>query len=278
MTHSSDSDAWKDLDDFDPEFATELRNNQIGLVTYVFTPFYMKATSYSCWPVFVIPYNLPPHLCMKYYYIFLSLIIPSLDHPGKWLNVMVQTLIDDLKKLWEGVKANDCYKKESFTLHVAYLWSIHDFMAYNLFARWSCHGILTWPICGKDTDCFRFEFGGKICYFDYHRCFLPQTHPYRFEVNTFMKGTIVTKGPPRCLSGLEIESMLNNLKENESGDGYIGYEIEHNWTHKCGLWGLPYVKVLILMHKIDIMHQEHNVGESILSTCMNLGDKTKENI
>jgi hypothetical protein len=32
------------------------------------------------------------------------------------------------------------------------------------------------------------------------------------------------------------------------------------------------------MHNIDVMHQERNVGESILSTCMNLGDKTKDNI
>jgi hypothetical protein len=30
----------------------------------------------------------------------------------------------------------------------------------------------------------------------------------------------VTKGSPRRLSGLEIEAMLNNLKEKESGDGY----------------------------------------------------------
>jgi hypothetical protein len=31
------------------------------------------------------------------------------------------------------------------------------------------------------------------------------------------------------------------------------------------------------MHNIDIMHQEYNVGESILSTCMAFMDKTKEN-
>jgi hypothetical protein len=33
-----------------------------------------------------------------------------------------------------------------------------------------------------------------------------------------------------------------------------------------------------IMHNIDVMHQERNVGESILSTCMNLGNKTKDNI
>ena len=52
----------------------------------------------------------------------------------------------------------------------------------------------------------------------------------------------------------------------------------HNWTHICGLWELPYVKALILMHNIDVMHQERNVSKSIISTCMDMSDKTKDNI
>jgi hypothetical protein len=55
MTHSSDSDAWKALDDFDPEFVSEARNIQIRLATDGFTPFNTNTTSYSCWPVFAIP-------------------------------------------------------------------------------------------------------------------------------------------------------------------------------------------------------------------------------
>jgi hypothetical protein len=31
------------------------------------------------------------------------------------------------------------------------------------------------------------------------------------------------------------------------------------------------------MHNIDVTHQERNVGESILSTCMAFADKTKDN-
>jgi hypothetical protein len=34
---------------------------------------------------------------------------------------------------------------------------------------------------------------------------------------------------------------------------------------------------LILMHHIDVMHQERNMDESIISTCMGLLGKTKEN-
>jgi hypothetical protein len=82
---------------------------------------------------------------------------------------MMRPLIEELKTLWEGVEAYDCYKKQKFNLRAAFLWSIHDFMAYGIFARWSCHGILTCPICVEDTLCFRLKFGGKICYFDCHR-------------------------------------------------------------------------------------------------------------
>jgi hypothetical protein len=67
----------------------------------------------------------------------------------------------------------------------------------------------------------------------------------------------------------------NSRKEN--GDEFVGYGNEHNWTHKCALWELPYAKALILMHNIDVMHREHNVGESILSTCMAFAEKTKDN-
>jgi hypothetical protein len=37
------------------------------------------------------------------------------------------------------------------------------------------------------------------------------------------------------------------------------------------------MSVLILMYNIDVMHQECNMGESIISTCMGFLDKTKDN-
>jgi hypothetical protein len=57
--------------------------------------------------------------------------------------------------------------------------------------------------------------------------------------------------------------MLDKLVLDKNGDELVGYGKEHNWTHKCGLWELPYANTLILMHNIDVMHQECNVGESI---------------
>jgi hypothetical protein len=71
--------------------------------------------------------------------------------------------------------------------------------------------------------------------------------------------------------------MLDNLVLNKEVNGFVGYGNDHNWTHKCALWELMYAKALILLHNIDIMHHERNVGESILSTCMSFTDKTKDN-
>jgi hypothetical protein len=116
-----------------------------------------------------------------------------------------------------------------------------------------------------------------ISYFDCHRCFLPLDHEFRLDSDTFKKGNIILEGPPGRLSGAEIAEMLDNLVLNKEGNGFVGYGNDHNLTHKCALWELLYAKALILMHNIDVMHQEYNVGENILSTCMSFADKIKDN-
>jgi hypothetical protein len=97
MVHPSDSEAWKALDDIDADFSRDSRNVRIGLVTDEFLPYNTSVVSYSCWPIFSIPYNLPPSLCMKYEYMFLCLNIPGPDYPGIRLNVMLKPLIEELK-------------------------------------------------------------------------------------------------------------------------------------------------------------------------------------
>jgi hypothetical protein len=156
--------------------------------------------------------------------------------------------------LWQGVEAYDYDQKQKFNLQVVYLWSAHDFKAYNIFLGWSCNGLLTCPICMKETSCFHLKFGGKISYFDCHRCFLPLDHEFRLDSNTFKKSNIILEGPPRHLSDPEIVDMLDNLVLNKEGNGFVGYGNDHNWTHKCALWELPYAKALILMHNIDVIH------------------------
>jgi hypothetical protein len=62
MVHPSDSEAWKALDDSDPDFARDARKVHIGLAIDGFTLYNTSASSYSSWHVFAISYNLPPAL------------------------------------------------------------------------------------------------------------------------------------------------------------------------------------------------------------------------
>jgi hypothetical protein len=94
LAHLADTDAWEALDSFDSCFADEVWNVRFGLATDGFSPFNLTAPSYSCWPVFAVPYNLPPTLCMKYEFIFLCLVIPGPDHAGTKIDVMMRPLIE----------------------------------------------------------------------------------------------------------------------------------------------------------------------------------------
>jgi hypothetical protein len=73
--------------------------------------------------------------------------------------------------------------------------------------------------------------------------------------------------------------MMDKLTPDPERARYFeGYEETHNWTHKCALWELPYMTTLILMHNIDVIHQQRNMGESIISTCMDFLGKIKDNM
>jgi hypothetical protein len=83
------------------------------------------------------------------------------------------------------------------------------------------------------------------------------------QKDRFRKDTVVKKGPPKHLSGSESAENLSKLVLNREGNGYEGYGKEHNWTHICVLCELPYAHALILMHNIDVMHQERNAQEVV---------------
>ena len=112
------------------EKALEARNVRVALETDGSNPYGMAAASYTCWPMFVIPLNLPPGVLFQRQNIFLSLIIP--EHPGNNLSVYMEPLIDDLIHAWEeGVWTYDRATKKNFKMHVWYHYSLHDFLAYG---------------------------------------------------------------------------------------------------------------------------------------------------
>jgi hypothetical protein len=74
MVHSSDGESWKHNNLIRLDFALEPRNIQVAIATDGFNPFVFGAPC-SCWPVFVIPLNMFPALCMKEKNILLSLVL-----------------------------------------------------------------------------------------------------------------------------------------------------------------------------------------------------------
>lgn len=97
-------------------------------------------------------------------------------------------------------------------------------MAY--FLGWSVHDNLICPMrmC-KNTDWFCVQFGGKIFYFDCHRCFLSWNHTVRIERNTYKEilSSFITR---KRLNGAEIANMPNKLVLTPKIKEFIGFEIE----------------------------------------------------
>jgi len=99
LRHLVDAKAWKSFDKSFPNFATYTRNVRLGLCSDGFTSYANINSTYSIWPLFLVPYNLPPWMCMKKPYTMLNMIVPRKTAPGTDIDVYLQPLIDELKLL-----------------------------------------------------------------------------------------------------------------------------------------------------------------------------------
>ncbi|GKB79604.1 transposon, En/Spm-like protein [Tanacetum coccineum] len=161
LSHPSDGEAWKNFDQRHPQFAAELRNVRLGLCTDGFTPFGMSPTTYSCWPVIVTPYNLPPWMCMKIPYMFSTLIILGPHSPKNNIDVFLEPLIDELIQLWsDGVDIYDAFRENNFKLKVALMCTINDFPAHGMLSGCNTHGRLSCPTVGRSSG-LRYEMSEK---------------------------------------------------------------------------------------------------------------------
>ncbi|KAH7846799.1 hypothetical protein Vadar_018298 [Vaccinium darrowii] len=113
MRHPTDTPVWKSFDSQYEDFTAEPRNVRLGLASDGFNPYGNMSTSYSIWPVILIPYNLLPSMCMKPNNFILSLVILGPRAPTKDIDVYLQPLVDELKELWEvGVETYDLKQRK----------------------------------------------------------------------------------------------------------------------------------------------------------------------
>ena len=107
---------WKKINHLYPKIGKDSRNVRLGLAIDGMNHFGNLSTKHSPWPILLVIYNLPPLLFMKQKYM-LSMIISGPRQPGNDINVYLNPLIEDLRKLWdEGVDMFDSYQNEKFKL------------------------------------------------------------------------------------------------------------------------------------------------------------------
>ncbi|XP_056697353.1 uncharacterized protein [Spinacia oleracea] len=285
ISHPADGEAWKKFDQRYEEFAKDPRSVRLGLASDGFNPYRLMNTSYSTWPVILIPYNLPPWLCMKSTSFILSLIIPGKSGPGMDIDVYLQPLIHELKLLWEGVDAFDAHSGKSFKMRAALHSTINDFPAYAMLSGWSTKGYKACPSCA-DSGC-AYSFGGKIVY-PVARKWLPADHPYRSQANLF-DGKEEHGFAPVPLSGTEIlkqqervkyvygkskivskkRGRLDNDEIEEDDDGQDDVD-KALWKKKSKLFELEYWEYNPLRHNLDVMHIEKNVCDNFLGTLLDM--------
>ncbi|KAI5335862.1 hypothetical protein L3X38_025996 [Prunus dulcis] len=264
MSHPADSPSWKLLDDKWSEFGNEPRNLRLALSSNGFNPHSSLSSRYSCWPVILVTYNLPPWLCMKRKFMMLTLLISGPKQPGNDIDVYLEPLIDDLKSLWVGIRGvYDAHNGEYFTLRAALMWTINDFPAYGNLSGCVVKGYKACPICGDDTPSHSLKNGHKICYIG-HRKWLPINHPYRRQRAAF-NGKPEYGISPEPLTREEVLHMVEN------GDRVC-------WKKKSIFFDLEYWKYLPVRHALDVMHIEKNVCDSIIGTLLEIPGKNKDGI
>ena len=277
LRHPADSEEWKDFDRCYPDFAKDPRNVRLGLATDGFNPFGNMSTSYSMWPMVMMPYNMEPWNCMKDPFFMMTLLIPGSNAPGKEIDVYMRPLIDELNELWEnGVLTYDASTQQTFRMHAAVMWTINDFPAYGNLSGWSTKGYLSCPPCNEDALSQRLRI--KISYLG-HRRYLPEDHTLRRS--KAFNG--MSENQTRSLE-LPVEKVLNQLNclsnakfgKHPSNKKRPRDPTELNWTKKSILYELPYWKTLKLRHNLDVMHIEKNICDNLLGTILNMDGKNKD--
>ncbi|XP_074347059.1 uncharacterized protein LOC141719289 [Apium graveolens] len=119
-------------------------------------------------------------------FMMLTILVSGPHEPGNDVDIYLQPLIDDLKKLWEEGEPNvyDAYTKSYFSLKAILLWTINDFPAYGNLSECVNKGYMCCPVCADDTVSKYLSHSRKMCY-QGHRRYLARNHPYRKQKAAF---------------------------------------------------------------------------------------------
>nr|XP_025662175.1 uncharacterized protein LOC112757838 [Arachis hypogaea] len=283
MVHPRDGEAWKTFDLTHREFGLQPRNVRLGLVSDGFNPYRSMSSTHSIWPIFLIPYNLPPWMCMKHTSFILSMVIPGKHSLGNNIDIYLKPLVRELKELWdEGMEIYDASEHKMFKIHAALIWTVSDFPGLSMLSGWNTYTGLACPTCNFDAKPCYLNHSKKWCYIG-HRRFLGRQHRFRLSRVRF-DGHTEERDLPAKLSGSEILAQVENLdvtfgkKEKLNKKGKRGRQATMQWRKRSIFFELPYWKTNLLRHNLDFMHIEKNVCDNILYTLLNEKSKAKDNL
>ncbi|XP_049390107.1 uncharacterized protein LOC125854565 [Solanum stenotomum] len=134
----------------------------------------------------------------------------------------------------------------------------------------------------EDAQSSRLHYGGKITWFDSHRMFLDQNHPFRKDRKNFLKGHTVTRSSPPVRMGQEILTQICELgirKVTELDAEEVNKRLckSCGWKKRSIFWDLPYWSSNMIRHNLDVMHIEKNVFDNVFNTVLNVDGKAKDN-
>ncbi|XP_074301486.1 uncharacterized protein LOC141632881 [Silene latifolia] len=255
LRHPVDALAWEQFDSRYPLFASDPRSVRLALASDGFNPYRLMNTTYSTWPVILIPYNLPPWLCMKPSSFILSCIIPGKFSPGIDIDVSLQPLISELNTAGYDACSRCTHSTNSgrfggkicYVGHRNWLDPDHPYRSEaNLFDGTIASGCAPKSISGSDV--------------------LRQQEKIEY---TYRKTTKRLKRPNRAR---EVGVSTNMVNDSNCED------TNHNlWNKKSIFFELPYWEHNPLRHNLDVMHIEKNVCDNILGTLLDM-DKSRDDV
>ncbi|KAL3689792.1 hypothetical protein R1sor_016101 [Riccia sorocarpa] len=222
-----DSPAVQHVEQTWPEFRRDPRHLRFGLASDGVSPYGVKSSSHSTWPVVLTNYNVPPWLASKKGFLLLALIIPG-PKKVKNIDIYLEPLVEELQQLWDGV--DDVYdgrterigRDKWFTLKGVLLWTVHDYPGYaQVYMSYSTYLHMDDPLRGTGAE--------------------------RNNV-----------APPIPLDMNWWEQRWRDVEEDHIPVERAGLK---RWSI---LHRLPYWKYLMIQHLLDPMHIEANVTKSLI--------------
>ncbi|XP_026384428.1 uncharacterized protein LOC113280009 [Papaver somniferum] len=249
MRHPINSSQWAQMKMKFPLFAAEGRNVWLGISTYGFNPHGVQTLSWSCLPVILVVYNIPPSMCMKSEFQMMTLLIPG--------------------RVFYSESNSDV--------------GIHDLPAQGVLSGCTTHGYCACVCCTDETRSTHLGYGIKIVYTNY-RIFLKKSAPLGLIGAQSLEKFADVHYEPGKLVVRDTGKQKRYQYDEEEGDSEL---VTGAFFKKCILWELESYFALTIWHCVDVMHTEKNVMEHIIYTIFdkdnkaivawNNRDKLKEN-